>query len=281
MPSSCASPNVRPSTRSRSRATNRSRPMHCSKGLGKQGLKEGEIFKQATLERVDLELERQYVAQGRYGASIDSKVEDLPRNRVAIHIEIKEGKTSTIGHINVVGNTAFDETTLLDQFELKYPSWLSFIKNDDKYSKEKLSGSLEKLESYYKDRGYVQFNVDSTQVSITPGQAPGLHHGQRDGRRRVQSGRGQPRRRTARRIARCIEVVAARCARTDLFGGAGHGKRRAPDAGARKFRLHVCNGIRRSGGARQRYGRRALHGRGRQTFVCPAHRICRQYGDAG
>jgi outer membrane protein insertion porin family len=137
-------------------------------GLGKQGLKEGEIFKQATLERVDLELERQYVAQGRYGASIDSKVEDLPRNRVAIHIEIKEGKTSTIGHINIVGNTAFDETTLLDVFELKYPSWLSFISNNDKYSKEKLSGSLEKLESYYKDRGYVQFNVDSTQVSITP-----------------------------------------------------------------------------------------------------------------
>ncbi len=76
-------------------------------GLGKQGLKEGEIFKQSTLERVDLELERQYVAQGRYGASIDTNVEELPRNRVAIHIEIKEGKTSTIQHINVVGNHAF------------------------------------------------------------------------------------------------------------------------------------------------------------------------------
>jgi outer membrane protein insertion porin family len=137
-------------------------------GLSKQGLTEGEIFKQATLERVDLELERQYVAQGRYGASIDTKVEELPRNRVAIHIDIKEGKTSSIGHINVVGNTAFGEPALLDTFELKYPSLLSFLKNDDKYSKEKLSGDIEKLESYYKDRGYVEFNIDSTQVSITP-----------------------------------------------------------------------------------------------------------------
>ena len=137
-------------------------------GLGKQGLKEGEIFKQSTLERVDLELSRQYVAQGRYGASIDTNVEELPRNRVAIHIDIKEGKTSTIQHINVVGNHAFTEQDLLDVFELKTPSFFSFIKNDDKYSKEKLKGDLEKLESYYKDRGYVTFNVDSTQVSITP-----------------------------------------------------------------------------------------------------------------
>ncbi len=137
-------------------------------GLGKQGLKEGEIFKQSTLERVDLELSRQYVAQGRYGASIDTDVEDLPRNRVAIHINIKEGKTSTIEHINVVGNRAFSESELRDVFELKMPSFFSFLKNDDKYSKEKLKGDLEKLESYYKDRGYVTFNVDSTQVSISP-----------------------------------------------------------------------------------------------------------------
>ncbi len=137
-------------------------------GLGKQGLKEGEIFKQSTLERVDLELSRQYVAQGRYGASIDTNVEDLPRNRVAIHINIKEGKTSTIEHINVVGNRAFSESELRDVFELKTPSFFSFLKNDDKYSKEKLKGDLEKLESYYKDRGYVTFNVDSTQVSISP-----------------------------------------------------------------------------------------------------------------
>ena len=137
-------------------------------GLSKQGLTEGEIFKQATLERVGLELERQYVAQGRYGASIETKVEDLPRNRVAIRINVTEGKTSGIRHINIVGNTAFPEKDLLDVLELKHPSWFSFYKNDDKYSKEKLTGDIDKLESYYKDRGYVEFDIESTQVSITP-----------------------------------------------------------------------------------------------------------------
>jgi len=137
-------------------------------GLGQQGLREGEIFKQATLERVGLELERQYVAQGRYGAAIDTNVEELPRNRVAISIDIEEGKTSGIRHINVVGATVFDEAELLEVLELKHPSLLSFYKNDDKYSREKLSGDLEKLEAFYKDRGYVEFAITSTQVSITP-----------------------------------------------------------------------------------------------------------------
>lgn len=137
-------------------------------GLGQQGLKEGEIFKQATLERVGIELERQYVAQGRYGASIATNVEELPRNRVAIKIDVEEGKNSGIRHINIVGAQVFDQETLLDQLELKHPSLFSFYRNDDKYSREKLGGDLEKLESYYKDRGYVQFEIDSTQVSITP-----------------------------------------------------------------------------------------------------------------
>ncbi|MEZ5558379.1 MAG: outer membrane protein assembly factor BamA [Pseudomonadales bacterium] len=137
-------------------------------GLGQQGLREGEIFKQATLERVGIELERQYVAQGRYGASIDTEVEELPRNRVAIKINVVEGKSSGIRHINIVGAKVFGQEELLDVMELKHPSLFSFYRNDDKYSREKLSGDLEKLESYYKDRGYVEFKIDSTQVSITP-----------------------------------------------------------------------------------------------------------------
>lgn len=137
-------------------------------GLGQQGLREGEIFKQATLERVSIELERQYVAQGRYGASLETNVEDLPRNRVAISIDIEEGKSSGIRHINVVGNRVFKEQELLDQLELKHPSLFSFYRNDDKYAREKLSGDIEKLESYYRDRGYVEFEIDSTQVAITP-----------------------------------------------------------------------------------------------------------------
>jgi len=137
-------------------------------GLGQQGLREGEIFKKSTLERVSLELERQYVSQGRYGAAIDTKVEDLPRNRVAISIQIEEGKTSGIRHINIVGAHVFPQEELLDQLELKYPSLTSFYKNNDKYAREKLTADLETLESYYRDRGYVQFHINSTQVSITP-----------------------------------------------------------------------------------------------------------------
>ena len=137
-------------------------------GLAQQGLREGEIFKQATLERVGLELERQYVSQGRYGAGIQTEVEQLPRNRVAIKIEIEEGSTSGIRHINIVGAEVYPQSELLDQMELSYPNLLSFYRNNDKYSREKLSGDLEKLESYYKDRGYVEFDIRSTQVSITP-----------------------------------------------------------------------------------------------------------------
>jgi len=137
-------------------------------GLGQQGLKEGEIFKQATLERVGLELERQYVAQGRYGASLETEIEDLPRNRVAIKILIEEGKSSGIHHLNIVGAQSYNEAELLDKLELQHPNLLSFYRNDDKYSKEKLSGDLETLEAYYKDRGYADFDIYSTQVSITP-----------------------------------------------------------------------------------------------------------------
>ena len=137
-------------------------------GLAAQGLAEGEIFKQATLEHVALELERQYVSQGRYSASISPNVERLPRNRVAIKIDIVEGKPSGIEHINFVGNSVFEDDELLDIMELKLPGLMSFYKNDDKYSREKLSGDLETLESYYQDRGYVVFEVESTQVSITP-----------------------------------------------------------------------------------------------------------------
>ena len=138
------------------------------RGLAEQGLKEGEIFKQVTLERMGLELERQYVAQGRYGASIETDIEDLPRNRVNVKIIIEEGKSSGIRHINVVGAELFSQEELLDALELKHPSLLSFYKNDDKYSREKLSGDLESLEAFYKDRGYADFDIKSTQVSITP-----------------------------------------------------------------------------------------------------------------
>jgi outer membrane protein insertion porin family len=137
-------------------------------GLAESGLAEGEIFRRATLERVELELERQYVSQGRYGASIDAGVTDLPRNRVAIDIQVEEGEVAKVRHVNVVGNTVYTDAELLEDFELKLPGLISFYTNDDRYSREKLSGDLERLESYYKDSGYVNFRIDSTQVTVNP-----------------------------------------------------------------------------------------------------------------
>ena len=138
------------------------------KGLKQSGLAEGEIFQQATLEGVRNELQRQYVAQGRYSANIDAEVIPQPRNRVALKIKVTEGSVASIQHINVVGNKVFKEDELIDLFELKTKNWLSFFRNDDKYAREKLSGDLERLRSYYFDRGYINMDITSTQVSITP-----------------------------------------------------------------------------------------------------------------
>lgn len=138
------------------------------KGLSAAGLAEGEIFQRATLEGVRNELLRQYVSQGRYSADIEAQVIPEPRNRVALKIVIDEGSVAAISHINVVGNTVFETEDLVDLFELKTSGWFSFLSSDDKYSREKLSGDLERLRSYYLDRGYINMNVASTQVSITP-----------------------------------------------------------------------------------------------------------------
>lgn len=138
------------------------------KGLKQSGLAEGEIFQRATLEGVRNELQRQYVAQGRYSAEVATEVVPQPRNRVGLKININEGAVAAIQHINVVGNSVFPEQDLVDLFELKTTNWLSFFKNDDKYAREKLSGDLERLRSYYLDRGYINMDIASTQVSITP-----------------------------------------------------------------------------------------------------------------
>jgi outer membrane protein insertion porin family len=137
-------------------------------GLSDSGLAEGEIFKKVTLDQMSAELERQYVLQGRYDAGISTEVEELPRNRVSIKVNVNEGNVSGIQHINIVGNTVFDDETIRELFELKLPSLLSFYTKDAQYSREKLKGDLETLESYYLDRGYLKFQVESTQVAIAP-----------------------------------------------------------------------------------------------------------------
>jgi len=137
-------------------------------GLEKSGLAEGQIFQKVTLEHIASDLESQYVSQGRYDAGIETTVVDLPRNRVAIKVDVFEGNVSGIRHINIVGNTVFDDETLIDKLELKLPSLFSFYTKDDQYSREKLQGDIESLESYYLDRGYLNFRVESTQVAIAP-----------------------------------------------------------------------------------------------------------------
>ena len=136
--------------------------------LRDNGLAEGQIFRQVVLEGMSQELQRQYVSQGRYGALVKTEVEPLPRNRVAINIDIDEGDVAKIRHINIVGNKDFSEEDLLENFEQNTTGWLSWISSDDKYSREKLTGDLETLETWYLDRGYLKFAVQSTQVSISP-----------------------------------------------------------------------------------------------------------------
>lgn len=137
-------------------------------GLKQTGLQEGDVFKRATLEQIKQDLVRVYASQGRYGASVETDVESLPGNRVALNINIKEGSVATIQHINIVGNNVYSDEELKDLFSLKLPNFWSFYKKDDRYARQKLSGDLERIRSYYLDSGYVNFSIDSTQVSITP-----------------------------------------------------------------------------------------------------------------
>lgn len=139
-----------------------------TKALKEIGFAEGEVYDKSKLDKVTQELKRQYFAQGKYGVRIDTKVTRLEGNRVAIAIDVSEGKTARIRQINIVGNKAFEDKDLLKQFKLSTPTMFSFFTKNDQYSKQKLAADLESLRSYYLDRGYVNFNVDSTQVSITP-----------------------------------------------------------------------------------------------------------------
>ncbi len=139
-----------------------------SKSLRNVGLARGKTFDRSVLEEVKSFLQEQYGSRGKYAAKIDTKVEEVAGNRVKINIDIVEGKRAKIRQINIVGNKTFKEEDILDTFELKTPNLLSFYKQDDRYSRESLQGDLEKLRSYYMDRGYANFDVESTQVAIAP-----------------------------------------------------------------------------------------------------------------
>jgi len=132
------------------------------------GLAEGRVFNRSVLDKIEQELKRQYFNLGKYAVKLKSTETPLERNRVAIDIEISEGVTARIKKVNIIGNESFDEEELLEEFTLTTPNFLSPFTKDDQYSKQKLTGDLEKLRSYYLNRGYINFKINSTQVSITP-----------------------------------------------------------------------------------------------------------------
>lgn len=137
-------------------------------GLKDAGLSEGRTFNRSVLESIEQELQRQFYNQGKYGVKLKTTVTPLERNRVAIDIDIVEGETARIKQINFIGNKAFEDDDLLDEFSLTTGGWLSRFTKDNQYSRQKLAGDLEKLRSLYLDRGYVNFKIESTQVTITP-----------------------------------------------------------------------------------------------------------------
>ena len=147
------------------------------------GLAKGRTFDRSILENVEAALREQYHGQGKYAVSVESYVQDRPNNTVRVGFNIKEGDRAKIRQVNIVGNMAFDEIEIRAGFKLDTANWLSWIKQDDRYSVEALEGDLESLASFYMDRGYADFRVDSTQVAISPNKKDifvtiGIHEGE-------------------------------------------------------------------------------------------------------
>ncbi len=137
-------------------------------GLKDIGMAEGRVFNRSVLDKIEQELQRMYFNNGQYAVKLQSTVTPLERNRVAVDIVITEGEAATITRINIIGNESFDEDDLLEDFQLGTTNWTSILSSNDQYSRQKLAGDLETLRSFYLDRGYINFKIDSTQVSITP-----------------------------------------------------------------------------------------------------------------
>ena len=136
-------------------------------GLKQAGIAESKIYDKSLVDRAEKELKRQYTSRGFYGAVIKTTVTPLERNRVALRFDIEEGAVTKIADINIIGAKAFSERELLRQMKLTTPGWFTWFTKDDQYSKQQLTADLESLRSFYLNRGYLEFNIESTQVSIT------------------------------------------------------------------------------------------------------------------
>jgi len=132
------------------------------------GLAEGRIFDKSALEKSENELKRQYIARGKYAVVVKTTVKKLERNRVAVSFNVEEGSASKISRINIVGNQSYSEEDLLDMMQLTTPGWFTWFSKNDQYSKQKLSADMESLRTFYMNSGYMDFSIDSTQVSISP-----------------------------------------------------------------------------------------------------------------
>ncbi|HEY1438685.1 MAG TPA: outer membrane protein assembly factor BamA [Casimicrobiaceae bacterium] len=138
------------------------------KALKDIGIAESRIFDRSALERAEQEFKRQYINRGYYAMKVTTTATPQERNRVAVNFTVEEGDVAKIANINIVGAQAFPEKTLISEMQLSTPGWLTWYTKNDQYSKQKLQADLETLRSYYTNRGYLEFSVESTQVSITP-----------------------------------------------------------------------------------------------------------------
>ena len=136
-------------------------------GLKNSGISEGDLYKRSVFESLSIELERQYSSQGKYSAEVEVSTEDLPKNRIKLSVEIDEGESASLRKINIVGNKLLSDEEILDEFKLKEKNWLSVFSRGSGYSRENLRGDLETLESIYKNKGYLKFDIDSTNISIS------------------------------------------------------------------------------------------------------------------
>ncbi|PPD17439.1 MAG: outer membrane protein assembly factor BamA, partial [Methylotenera sp.] len=137
-------------------------------GLKQIGISEGLIYDKSLLDRAEQEIKRQYLSQGKYSATVKTVSSPLERNRVGVRFEIEEGIAAKIRDINIVGNNIYTTEDLRAEFLLTTPNWMSWWNKNDQYSKQKLTADLETLKSFYLNKGYLEFSVDSTQVSISP-----------------------------------------------------------------------------------------------------------------
>ena len=129
---------------------------------------ESRIFDRSALDRAEQEFKRQYINRGYYAMKVTTTVTPQERNRVAVNFTVEEGEVAKIAKINLIGTQAFSESALIREMQLSTPGWLTWYTKNDQYSKQKLQADLETLRSYYTNRGYLEFSIDSTQVSITP-----------------------------------------------------------------------------------------------------------------